>query len=74
MEAVAICQIGGVVGILIGAAMGNALSFYLETSIVFPWLAALLGVLGMTITGLLFGVYPAFKASELDPIESLRYE
>jgi putative ABC transport system permease protein len=74
MEAVAICQIGGLVGIIIGAAMGNALSFYLETSIVFPWMAAFMGVLGMTITGLLFGVYPAFKASELDPIESLRYE
>ena len=74
MEAVAICQIGGLVGIIIGAAMGNALSFYLETSIVFPWMAAFMGVLGMTVTGLLFGVYPAFKASELDPIESLRYE
>lgn len=74
MEAVAICQIGGLVGILLGAGIGNALSFYLETSIVFPWMAAFMGVLGMTVTGLLFGVYPAFKASELDPIESLRYE
>lgn len=74
MEAVAICQIGGLVGILVGAGLGNALSLYLETSIVFPWMAALMGVLGMTVTGLLFGVYPAFKASELDPIESLRYE
>ncbi len=74
MEAVAICQIGGLIGILLGAAIGNILSLYLETSIVFPWVAALMGVLGMTVTGLLFGVYPAFKASELDPIESLRYE
>lgn len=74
MEAIAICQIGGVVGILTGAAVGNLMTLWLDTSLVFPWMAAILGVVGMTAVGLLFGVYPAFKASELDPIESLRYE
>lgn len=74
MEAIAICQIGGVIGILLGASVGNLLTLTLDTSLVFPWGAALLGVVGMTFTGLLFGVYPAFKTAALDPIESLRYE
>lgn len=74
METIAICQIGGVIGILLGAAVGNAAALWLESSVVIPWSAALFGLIGMTIIGLLFGVYPAFKAARLDPIESLRYE
>lgn len=74
MESIAICQIGGVIGILAGAGLGNAAALWLETSIVIPWGSALGGVLGMMVVGVLFGVYPAFKAAKLDPIESLRYE
>ncbi len=74
MESIAICQIGGVVGILLGAALGNAAAVWLETGIVIPWSSAVGGVIGMTVVGVLFGVYPAYKASRLDPIESLRYE
>ena len=74
METIAICQIGGVIGIIAGILLGNAAAIWLESSIVVPWTAALGGVIGMTIIGVLFGVYPAFKASRLDPIESLRYE
>lgn len=74
MESIAMCQIGGVIGILIGVLIGNAAAFWLESSIVFPWGAALGGVVVMTVVGVLFGVYPAFKAAQLDPIESLRYE
>ncbi|MEX2344186.1 MAG: ABC transporter permease [Balneolaceae bacterium] len=74
MESIAICQIGGVIGIIIGAGLGNAAAVWLESSIVIPWSSALGGVIGMTIVGVVFGVYPAFKAAQLDPIESLRYE
>ncbi len=74
METIAICQIGGVIGILMGIVLGNGAALWLESSIVIPWSAAVGGVLGMTIIGILFGVYPAFKAARLDPIESLRYE
>lgn len=74
MEAIVICQIGGVIGMMVGILGGNALAVWMESSIVFPWAAALLGILGMTVIGIVFGVYPAFKASKLDPIESLRYE
>lgn len=74
MEAIAICQIGGVIGIIAGAALGNAAALWLESSVVIPWSSAVGGLIGMTIIGVLFGVYPAFKAAQLDPIESLRYE
>jgi len=74
MESIAICQIGGVVGILLGAALGNGAAIWLESGVVIPWSSAIGGVVGMTIVGVLFGVYPAYKAAQLDPIESLRYE
>ncbi len=74
MEAIALCQIGGAIGILLGAGLGNIAALWLESSVVIPWTSAIGGLIGMTIIGVLFGVYPAFKASNLDPIESLRYE
>ncbi len=74
MEAVAICQIGGVIGILFGILIGNAAALYLDANVVFPAGAAVAGVIGITFIGLIFGVYPAYKAARLDPIESLRYE
>ncbi len=74
MESIAICQIGGLIGIILGAGLGNGAAIWLESSIVIPWSSALGGVIGMTVIGVLFGVYPAFKAARLDPIESLRYE
>lgn len=74
MESIMICQIGGVIGILFGALVGNVAAILLESSIVFPWSAAFQGVIGMTLIGTAFGVYPAFKAAQLDPVESLRYE
>lgn len=74
MESVFICQIGGVIGMLLGIVGGNLLALWMESSAVFPWGAAVAGIIGMTIIGVVFGVYPAYKAAQLDPIESLRYE
>lgn len=74
LECIFICQIGGVIGMLFGIIGGNLLALWMESSIVFPWAAAGAGIVGMTIIGVVFGVYPAYKASQLDPIESLRYE
>ncbi len=74
MEAVLICQIGGLFGLLLGVVGGNLLAFYMDASVVFPWAAAIGGIVAMTVLGIAFGVYPAFKAARLDPIESLRYE
>ncbi len=74
LESIALCQIGGLIGILAGVALGNGAALWLGSSVVFPWGSAIGGVIGMTFIGVLFGVYPAMKAAKLDPIESLRYE
>lgn len=74
MESIAICQIGGVIGIIAGALLGNAAALWLESGVVIPWGSAIGGVIGMMVVGVVFGVYPAYKAAKLDPIESLRYE
>ncbi len=73
-EAIFLCQIGGILGILAGALVGNLLAFQFDIRATFPWNWAIGGVLGVTIIALIFGVYPAHKASKLDPIESLRFE
>ncbi|MBE0539956.1 MAG: ABC transporter permease [Verrucomicrobia bacterium] len=74
IEAVVICQIGGVIGIIMGLGGGNILALMLDIPPVLPIGWALLGVVVTTIIGIVFGVYPAWKASNLDPIEALRYE
>jgi len=74
MEAVFICQIGGIIGMILGIGVGNLMAVWIETEAVVPVWSVAGGFLGMLIIGLVFGVYPAYKASKLDPIESLRYE
>ena len=74
MEAVILCQIGGLVGIILGGLGGNATAFYFDIAPSFPWTWALIAVGGVTILALIFGGYPAYKAARLDPIDSLRYE
>ncbi len=73
-ETIFICQIGGLIGIALGILAGNGMALWIETEPVVPIWAVLSGFFGMFIIGLAFGVYPAYKAAQLDPIESLRYE
>ncbi|MEX0928383.1 MAG: ABC transporter permease [Balneolales bacterium] len=73
-EAVIICQIGGLIGIILGVLGGNALVLMMDASLVFPVGAVVAGFLGMSVIGVIFGVYPAYKAAQLSPIDSLRYE
>jgi len=73
-ETVFICQLGGLIGIALGVLGGNGMALLIDTDPVVPIWAVLMGFLGMFIIALLFGVYPAYKAAQLDPIESLRYE
>ncbi|NGP88108.1 ABC transporter permease [Fodinibius halophilus] len=73
-ETIFICQLGGLIGIVLGVLGGNGMALWIETEPVIPIWAVLTGFLGMFVIGLLFGVYPAYKAAQLDPIESLRYE
>ncbi|WP_440999445.1 ABC transporter permease [Fodinibius sp. SL11] len=73
-ETIFICQLGGLIGIVLGILAGNGMAIWIETEPVIPIWAVLTGFFGMFIIALLFGVYPAYKAARLDPIESLRYE
>jgi putative ABC transport system permease protein len=74
MEAIILCQIGGFIGILMGVAGGNVVGLLLGVPAVVPWEWVGIGLLVCTLVGVIFGVYPAWKASTLDPIEALRYE
>lgn len=74
MEAVFICQIGGLMGLILGVGVGNYMAVWIDADVVIPIWSVLGSFFGMLIIGLFFGVYPAVKAAKLDPIESLRYE
>ncbi len=74
IEAVVISLAGGVAGIILGVAAGNGLAMWMKAAIVFPWDWAAIGLIVCTIIGVGAGLYPAVKASRLDPIESLRFE
>lgn len=74
IEAILISIIGAVIGIFLGIILGNLVGSMLDTRFLIPWLWIIAGVLICTLTGLLAGLYPAIKASRLNPIEALRYE
>ena len=74
MEAVVLCEVGGVLGVALGLAGGNAAAYFLEVPPAFPVDWAILGLVICSLVGVVFGTYPAVKAANLDPIESLRYE
>ena len=73
-EAIVICQLGGILGIFLGFLIGNLVGASMGGGIIIPWLWITVGFLVCFITGLVSGIYPAIKASKLDPIEALRYE
>ena len=74
IEAIILCEIGGVVGVVLGIVGGNVVGMLLEVPAVIPWDWAAIGIGVCSLVGFVFGVYPAWKASILDPIEALRYE
>jgi putative ABC transport system permease protein len=73
-EAVVLCEIGGIIGVLLGILGGNIMAIVFSFPAVFPLDWALIGFVITTLVGVIFGVYPAWKAANLDPIDSLRYE
>jgi putative ABC transport system permease protein len=74
MEAVILCQIGGLMGVALGILGGNMTAVYLKLTPVIPIDWVVIGLVICSIVGIIFGTYPAYKAANLDPIESLRYE
>ena len=76
IETLVLCQLGGLLGIALGAAGGNLMLLLAPGSfrLAFPWLWAGVAVIGVTLVALLFGVYPAYKAATLRPVDALRHE
>jgi len=74
VEAVVLCLIGGFIGIVLGRGVAILVNVFLHwpTELSIP---AIVGAVAVSASvGVIFGYYPAWKASRLDPIEALRYE
>jgi putative ABC transport system permease protein len=74
IEAILLCELGGIIGVILGIAGGNiaAIIFKMPPVIPVDWILG--GLFICSVVGVVFGTYPAYKAANLDPIESLRYE
>ena len=74
IESIIICIIGGVIGILLGTALGYGASILLKAKTL-PSIGSIIVAVGFSMAiGIFFGYYPANKAAKLDPIDALRYE
>ena len=75
VEAIVVCLLGGVFGVILGILMGNGIAAMVgKGSFFVPWFWVVVGLAVCVFVGLISGFYPAYQASKLDPIESLRYE
>ena len=74
VEAITISILGGLFGIVFGILIGNGVSAMIGGGFIIPWLWITVGVIICFVVGVISGIYPAIKASNLDPIESLRFE
>ena len=73
-EAIFISEAGGILGIVLGVIGGDLLAAWLKVDLIFPYGWAIAGLVVCSAIGIGFGLYPAYRAASLDPIEALRYE
>ena len=74
MEAVFLSEFGGIAGIILGVAGGNLVAVFFNIPAIIPIDWAFIGLFVCSVIGISFGIYPAWRAAQLDPIESLRFE
>ena len=74
MEAVILCNIGGLIGVLLGLGVGNIVTLMTSFSVSVPMGWAAFGMIFCTLVGISFGLLPAIKAARLNPIEALHFE
>jgi putative ABC transport system permease protein len=74
LEAIVLCEVGGLMGVVLGVIAGNVVAYLIKVPPVLPVDWVILGLLICSVVGVVFGTYPAIKAANLDPIDSLRYE
>ena len=74
LEAVILCNVGGLIGVAVGFGLGNVVAMLTAFEVTVPMEWAVIGLLFCSAVGIGFGLVPAIKASKLDPIEALRYE
>ncbi len=76
MEAIVVCILGGIGGLILGIIVGNVISKVVseDASFIVPWVWMMMGIAICIFVGIASGIYPAIKASRLDPIDALRYE
>lgn len=74
VEALVICQLGGFFGTLLGILLGNLIALQFEISFIIPWDWIMMSIGLCLAVGTMAGIYPAIKASNLDPIDALRFE
>jgi putative ABC transport system permease protein len=72
LEAITLCAVGGVIGVLGGSAIGFGVHYVFPAALSTIWILA--AFVSSCAIGLLFGIYPAWKAANLNPIDALRYE
>jgi putative ABC transport system permease protein len=74
LEAVFLTSLGGLLGIVFGSSIGLIVHLATEFPVSLPWWSFAIGIGFSATVGIFFGLWPAFKASRLDPIEALRWE